>query len=76
VNPHEEIAMDPDSAPTHSSPSRRDVLAGGASSIAMVGGLAAGYGAFALVSARYLFPARPRELAWMFVTEQKACEMA
>ncbi len=47
-------------------PDRRDVLAG-ASSLAMAGGIAAGYGAFALVAARYLFPARPRELAWMYV---------
>lgn len=58
-----ERAVNPDDA---AAPSRRDLLAG-ASSLAMVGGLAAGYGTLALVSARYLFPARPRELAWMFV---------
>lgn len=33
----------------------------------MVGGLAAGYGTLGAISARYLFPARPRALAWMFV---------
>ncbi len=59
-----ERAPPPDNAPA--SPNRRGVIAG-ASSLAMAGGLAAGYGALALVSARYLFPARPRELAWMFV---------
>ncbi len=52
--------------PASAAPSRRDLLTG-ASSLAMAGGLAAGYGTFAVLSARYLFPARPRELSWMFV---------
>jgi Rieske Fe-S protein len=37
--------------------------------LAMTGGLAAGYGAFAAILARYLYPARPRQTAWLFVTD-------
>lgn len=47
---------------------RRTLLASGAS-LAMVGGLAGGYGAFAAIAGRYLYPARPQAKAWMFVTE-------
>jgi cytochrome b6-f complex iron-sulfur subunit len=36
---------------------------------AMVGGLAAGYGGMGAVAARYLFPAKPADRRWMFVTE-------
>ncbi|MFQ5700955.1 MAG: ubiquinol-cytochrome c reductase iron-sulfur subunit [Acidobacteriota bacterium] len=37
------------------------------SSLAMLAGLAGGYGAFALIAARFLYPARPRARRWMFV---------
>lgn len=36
---------------------------------AMLAGLAAGYGAFAAIVARYLYPAKPAPTGWMFVTE-------
>ena len=48
------------------SPDRREFL-GRASSIAMAGGLAAGYGSAGLIAARYLFPARPIEREWVFL---------
>ncbi|MFQ5766651.1 MAG: ubiquinol-cytochrome c reductase iron-sulfur subunit [Acidobacteriota bacterium] len=35
----------------------------------MLGGLAGGYGAFAAIAARFLYPARHRAKRWMFVTE-------
>jgi cytochrome b6-f complex iron-sulfur subunit len=47
-------------------PQRRDFLAA-ASTAAMVGGLLASYGTAGLIAARYLFPAKPRELEWVFV---------
>ena len=48
------------------SPDRRGVV----SSLAMIGGLAAGYGAFAGLAGRFLYPARPRPTGWMFVVEE------
>lgn len=45
---------------------RRDFLAR-VSSLAMTGGLVAGYGTLGAIATRYLFPAHPRPLAWMFV---------
>ncbi len=47
--------------------SRRTLLSRGAS-LAMAGGLAAGYGGFAAIAGRYLYPARPDETRWLFVT--------
>jgi Rieske Fe-S protein len=35
----------------------------------MAGGLAAGYGTFAHVAGRFLYPAAPRAKAWMFVAD-------
>lgn len=35
----------------------------------MTGGLAAGYGAFAGLAGRFLYPAHPRPTGWMFVSE-------
>jgi len=40
-----------------------------ATSLLMAGGLAAGYGAFAAIAARYLYPARPDPKGWLFVTD-------
>jgi nitrite reductase/ring-hydroxylating ferredoxin subunit len=45
---------------------RREFIAK-ATTIAMLGGLAAGYGAAGAIAGRYLYPARPREMAWLFV---------
>ena len=47
-------------------PSRRDLVTR-LSSVAMVGGLAAGYGTAAAIAGRFLSPARPRELRWTYV---------
>jgi cytochrome b6-f complex iron-sulfur subunit len=33
----------------------------------MAGGLVGGYGAFGAMAARYLYPAKPRATAWLFV---------
>jgi Rieske Fe-S protein len=41
-----------------------------ASRAAMGAGLAGGYGAFLLVSGRYLYPARTGEVMWQFVAEE------
>ena len=60
---HASEDVDPAHGPT---PDRRDFVAT-ASSVAMVAGLAAGYGTFGTLAARYLFPARPREMAWLYV---------
>ncbi len=47
---------------------RRSFLTG-ATSVAMTGGLAAGYGTFAGVAGRFLYPAHPTKTAWFFVTD-------
>lgn len=39
------------------------------SSLAMLTGLAAGYGAFAAIVGRYLYPARPQAKGWLYVVE-------
>ena len=41
------------------------------STTAMTAGLAGGYGAFALIAGRFLYPAKPDERQWQFVTETK-----
>lgn len=49
-------------------PSRRSFLVG-SSSLAMLAGLAAGYGALARIAARYLYPAQAEARQWLFVTD-------
>ncbi len=49
-------------------PDRRGFLAR-ASTVAMAGGLVAGYGGLAAIGGRYLYPARARKLAWIYVAE-------
>ena len=49
-------------------PERRRALST-ATNIAMLAGLAGGYGALALIAGRFLYPARPRETGWMFVSD-------
>jgi Rieske Fe-S protein len=54
-------------APTEE-PDRRDFLKN-ASRVAMAAGVVGGYGAFAAVAGRYLYPARTGEVMWQFVSE-------
>jgi Rieske Fe-S protein len=37
-------------------------------SLAMAGGLAAGYGGFAAIAGRFLYPAKPGATVWQFIT--------
>ncbi len=55
-------------APTGEGDDRRSFLKN-ASRAAMVAGLAGGYGGFALVAGRYLYPAASDDVMWQFVTE-------
>ncbi|MCK6473220.1 MAG: Rieske (2Fe-2S) protein [Planctomycetes bacterium] len=55
-------------AETPADPERRGFL-GSLSSLAMAGGLAAGYGTFGCFAARYLYPAHAAATGWMFVCE-------
>ena len=50
----------------------RRFFLGRASSLAMAGGLAGGYGGLALMSARFLYPPKPPETAWLFVADVKS----
>jgi Rieske Fe-S protein len=56
---------------TPPNPDRRKFL-GAASSLAMGGGLVAGYGTFFTYAGRFLYPAKPGETSWMFVTDVAA----
>ncbi len=40
-----------------------------ASRVTMAGGLLGGYGALGYIAGRFLYPDRPRRLAWLFVAE-------
>lgn len=42
---------------------------------AMAAGLIGGYGGLGAIALRYLYPARPEELAWQFVAEEKTIEV-
>lgn len=55
-------------------PDRRDFLAR-ASRAAMGAGLVGGYGGFALVAGRYLYPSRTGEVMWQFVIEASGIEV-
>ena len=61
---------DTENDPASESPEaeRRKLLQVG-SNVAMLAGLAGSYGFFALIAARYLYPARPREMRWMAITD-------
>ncbi len=56
------------------SPDRREFLET-ASRTAMVAGLVGGYGGFALIAGRYLYPATTGEVMWVFVTEEEGIEV-
>lgn len=45
------------------------------SSLAMIGGLVAGYGGFAAIIGRYLYPARPQARGWLYVIEASRMEL-
>lgn len=47
-----------------------------ASSAAMAGGLAAGYGAFAAMAGRFLYPARPQRAEWVCVAPVRSIRQA
>ena len=57
-----------------SEPDRRAFLER-ASKTAMVAGLVGGYGGFALIAGRYLYPASTGEVMWQFVTEADGIEV-
>ena len=59
---------DPEPRESESPDDRRDFLKH-ASRTAMAAGLLGGYGGFAAVAARYLYPARTGEVMWQFVAE-------
>lgn len=52
---------------------RRGFL-GWSAAMAMLGGLSAGYGTFAAFAGRFLYPAKPAEKGWMFVSEVERLE--
>lgn len=67
-------ASDPPSRPSR--PSRPDEadrerrgFLSGVSSVAMAGGLIGGYGVFAAMAGRFLYPSGPAQRAWVFVAE-------
>jgi len=61
-------------APTGDGGDRRSFLKN-ASRAAMVAGLAGGYGGFALVAGRYLYPATSDDVMWQFVSEVDAIQV-
>jgi Rieske Fe-S protein len=56
-------------APTSADGEDRRGFLKNASRVAMAAGLVGGYGGFALVAGRYLYPAELDEVIWQFVTE-------
>ena len=62
-----EVATDPGGS-EDTDPERRRFL-GNVSRAAMTAGLIGGYGALGLIAGRYLYPARPSERIWQYVTE-------
>jgi len=62
---------EPSTARQGSAQDRRDrrSLLSRFSSLAMLSGLIGGYGAFAFIAGRFLYPARPRRKRWTFVVD-------
>ncbi len=71
-----EAKREPESVTTDAAadPERRKFLTA-ASNTAMAAGLAGGYGGFALVAGRFLYPARPDEHSWQCLTEEDRLEV-
>lgn len=59
---------EPHREPTAPASNRRGFLAV-ASTVAMGGGLLAGYGSLAAIAGRFLYPARKQPTSWLFVAE-------
>lgn len=61
------------SSPSPESPESvpRRTFLGGASTLAMAGGLVAGYGTFGSLAVRYLYPSGGLRKVWLFVTDLK-----
>jgi len=55
--------------PSDSEGSNRRTFLGSASKGAMVAGLVGGYGAFAAIAGRFLYPSRTGDVLWQFVTD-------
>jgi nitrite reductase/ring-hydroxylating ferredoxin subunit len=69
---------DEDQPPVHAPgdvDSRRRRFLGNVSRAAMTVGLVGGYGGLGLIAGRYLYPARPGDRIWQFVTEVDAMEV-
>lgn len=64
---------EPESTAADEGTSRRE-LAGTVSKLAMGTGLVAGYGALGAIAGRFLYPARPEERQWTYVTQVDAME--
>jgi len=54
--------------PAPEDPERRSFLA----TAVMTGGLVAGYGTFAMMAGRYLYPAHPADTSWLFVQDLRS----
>lgn len=50
-------------------PADRRTFLSAASSVAMTGGLLAGYGTLGYMAGRFLYPSRSRPMAWVYVTD-------
>ena len=59
---------EPNGPPSRAPNTKRRRFLTRASRLAMAAGLVGGYGGFAAIAARYLYPARPLERRWQFVT--------
>lgn len=55
--------------PSGVAPPNRRTFLGSASIVAMTGGLLGGYGALGVMAGQFLYPSRPRRMAWVFVTD-------
>ena len=65
-------SRDASSVPSELVPDRRDFLST-FSTVAMAGGLVAGYGTFAIMAGRYIFPTKV-ETPWLFVAEANSIQ--
>ncbi len=68
IEPTPDPPSTPGAAPESSSVARRGFLES-ASTVAMFGGLVASYGTFAAMAGRFLYPLKPRDRSWLYVTE-------
>lgn len=72
MNPDDLSGREASGAPPEAAADRRDFLST-CSTVAMAGGLMAGYGTFAVVAGRYVFPA-PAQTPWLFVAEASSIQ--